>query len=239
MLVCQIWHTQYPYWAVYWISIFNEVLLSAERFIAIFYPFHIQYFKKLLCKLIIIMYLVFIFARFPVLGYSEYDYNLHACISRKLVGIFTFLRWYGLFSTIIAYVVPIFCFLLFTGLSVRCLTNKRTPSLRSSSMNASGVTACLRDRAAVMLLKMSLSIAISFVVTNTFTRVYFTIQLIAGGYFHFSDIVSQIGVGLATTHFSTKPFLIMAFMPGLKRFLIKHILMMDRNNRSRNVNLLF
>ena len=216
-VTCYFWHTQYPYWSTYSVSVFNEMLLALERYFAIVHPFHHQKFRKKLRFIIASNYIGNIIFNIPYMGYNEYGFIVHTCVVRAFVGIFVVERYYAVIWSIEAYVIPGLGLLYFNINTIRTL--RKTDKFLQSDANLISRAAELKSKASRLLVKASICIAISYYLTMTFITYFYTAQSLEGSYDTY-DIRNIVGTGMASIHFSLNPIIVLFFLPGLRRLVV-------------------
>ena len=210
--VCLVWHSQYPYWVTYCVSVFNEVLLSTERYIAISFPFHQDKFRKRIPFFLFLLYLTQLTFNSPYFFYNEYNFTINDCIASHFHDDLIFFRWYSIVWSLEAYLFPAIANLFINGLIIKKLriTDKILSIHSTQSSN-------FKNKASRMLLKASITISVLYVFTMFYTNYFYVTQSHEGIYDSY-DIRNIIGIGLATFHFSFKPLIVMFFLPAIRRF---------------------
>ena len=182
LIICMGVYTQFPYWAAYCISVFNDVLLAVERFFAVVFPFNQRKFHSLIPGILFLLYTINTVFNFPVMFYNDYDYQSQGCFARHFNGIFIIMRYYGILAFIIYFILPIILFLFFNGLTVKKLM-KKNKAFKEQGGNAVKNSAEERkSKAAMMIVKISILLAVSYAFWMSFTNIYYFITSITGIY---------------------------------------------------------
>ena len=218
ILICLGWHGQFAYWTVYCASVFNEMILAIERYVAIVYPFHHMSFRKRLQLIIALNYIGNIIFNLPFFVYNDYDSEIHICFARLFDGIYILIRWYAVAWSVEAYIIPGLGLIFFNLMTIIKL--KHSDKILDTS--TSGVSSDLKNKASRLLVKTSITITISYFLTMTYINYFYVAQTLEGFYDPY-DIRNVIGIGLATFHFSFNPFIVLFFLPGVRRFLFSFI----------------
>ena len=210
--ICLGWHTQYPYWIAYGVSVFNEMILSFERYIAIVHQFKQHKFRSILPGLIAINYLMNFVFNLPYITYNEYNYETRECSSRYFDGTFYFLRWYAALWAFEAYLLPGLGLLYFNLKSIITLRKSDKVLVTSVSMPK---RLGLKTKASALLFKTA-AVSLSYYLTMTYVTYFYVTQSLDGFYDTY-DVRNIIGTSLATVHFSLNPIIALFFLPGIRR----------------------
>ena len=216
LFACMFWHVQYPYWYFYCISVFNEMTLSLERYIAIVHPFQQYKFRKKIPLIITGNYLFHIIFNIPYIFYNDYDFENRRCFARPFEGTFILIRLFAVIWAIEAYIVPGLGLIVFNFMTIRTL--KISDKMLGSHITASNQKD-LKSKAGRLLAKTATTIGVSFFLTMTYCNYFFVTQSLDGSYDSY-DVRNIFGIGLATFHFSMNPLIILFFLPGIRRLII-------------------
>lgn len=53
LFICYAWHSQFIAWSLYSCSVYNNVLIAAERMIAIVFPFHVKRLSQIRFRVVL------------------------------------------------------------------------------------------------------------------------------------------------------------------------------------------
>ena len=217
-LICMVVYTQYPYWALNCVSIYNDVLLAMERCFAVVFPLKQQRFHSMITGIIILLYAINIVFRFPAIFYNEYDYDYHRCVARRFEGIFNILRYFGMSGFVVNFLFPLILFLLFNGITVKKLREKNNLLKFQNGNNVVNPGDERKNKAALVIVKVSIFLAVSYILCLSFTRIYYFINSITGVSLANYEIMTTISSGFSNIYFISKPVIVFGLLPGVKRF---------------------
>ena len=124
--LCYVIHSQWIYWTLNSTSVYNDALLSIERYSAIVKPFRHEEFRKKIQVFIVIQYIFHFFLNFPVMFYALYDIEMHECAYRSLENITIYYKIFAVVWIVDGVLTPLLIQFIFNFITVKTLlkTNK-------------------------------------------------------------------------------------------------------------------
>ena len=206
-IICYIWHSQRPYWAAIYLSVFNLVVIAVERYLAVCHPLkHMQFKYKHLRCIFITIYLVGLV--FLVPGSLQVRFKDGACLNEILIQ--------GRIGKDInfAYTVVWFCVMLMLPVTISSILYGRViMTLRRRQNSESMPSTHVIDAAQSKLTKMAVLLTCIFTVSIGFDA--FACILRNTGLFKYKYGSKIWMAGLFATLFNSviNPFIYVGFMP--------------------------
>ncbi|KAI0215750.1 hypothetical protein LSAT2_032187 [Lamellibrachia satsuma] len=214
-IICHIWHSQLPYWAAIYLSVYNLGVIALDRYRAVCHPLRHREFKgKQIRYILFIIY--FVGVAFVVPGCWQVSFRDGACLNEFLIqgrlGKDVFL----------AYSIVWFCFIFMIPLSVYCVLYGRViMTLRRRQISDSMPRIDVIDSAQSNLIRTGVLLTSIFAVTIGFDA--FAYLMGNCGVINY-DLGSKLHkLGLFSTLFNcvVNPFVYAGFMPQFRLSLWK------------------
>ena len=209
-IVCVFWHSQAIYWAVSLVSIWNLVLMAAERYIAVVSPHTYQCVKRThIAGVFCVMYLCFTIF-FLVSGFLRMTYFDSMCYTKIDPVI---LCYWSVTIMFVFYIIPMICFIV--------LYSRIVFTLRSRNRQGSGIQSDVIDAASATLLRMAIAVTSVFVVAIGYAQCYFTLVYTSVIPYVLDSPQERAAIVLNTCNVVANPFIYGFMLPAFRRSLKK------------------
>ena len=215
LLVCQFWHTTYLYWAIVFVSVWNVVFITVERFILINFPLK---HRNITPKHLFIVFPFFWFFGFLFLGpaftLKTYDKENQECLSEMLLSTtewMTFLSYLAIILMFVVYVLPI---AIFIGLYTKTLVTLR----QKRETNKESHILKIADQ---QMTRTAIAVAIVFIISMSWDNI--------GSALFYSGLIcnmpntwpNDVGVFLAALNSCANPLIYAVFLAAFRKSLRK------------------
>ena len=213
LFICHAWHSQVLFVVFLVVSIWNLVLISFERYLAICQPFHHQDLTKkklwiIICSFYPIATLAMSTALFQTtLRNGECFPELHF---NTKVGQ-TVILAYAIFAFCFDYVIPCILFFIFYGAIIQTFYRRR----KSAEMASSRVI----DKATVELTKTAIIVTMIFFVSIGYDHWYYLLAHIGVVEYAVNSFVTKVGFWFFSFNSAANPFVYALLMPAYRRSL--------------------
>ena len=211
VVLCQLWHGQGLYWNSCFISAYNLVLISYERFLCVCFPFKYQdYTTSSVYRQIGFVYVAgvictigsYMQSRIREDGkcYSEYSFDGPAFA--------TFFDVYTLSTVFTFYFIPTGCFIFFYGRVIWSFRKRQASAMAQSRVI---------DKATAELTKTAIVVTVIFIFSFGYDSLYYFFGSIGLLEYVLNAPVQKIGVWLAVLNSCANPFVYAALMPSYRK----------------------
>ena len=217
LLICQIWHGQYVYWAALLISIWNLVALALERYICVCHPLKYTLLTKSKIRLVVLG-CVIIGLIGPSGSLLQVRMDGAQCVSEYLNNSQSMKIYFMIFaiSTFFTfYALPCVLFVVFYGMVIASFRKRSKQSLGASG------TVSVIDRASAELTKTAVVVTLVFVVTQTFENWYYFLAYCGFAEYKMNSPTQKISAFLSIINSVANPFVYASLMPAYRRSMQK------------------
>ena len=220
-ILCHGWHSQAVFWGGVLISVWNIVLITAERFMLINYPFQHRDIRPIHLRVVfVLMYILSVGFLLPAYFFVTYDENQKECLHElyfKSEFYESFLKFFSVFWVFIVYIVPI---IIQIGMYTKTIISlrQRRKEFRKSCHQDSHVLK-LGDQ---QMTRTAIAVSVMFVIAISWDAWFYLIGIIDKRVeYKVNSLVQMVGVFLGALNSCANPFIYLAFLPCFRRSLKK------------------
>ncbi len=216
--ICMLWHGQFIYWCSVFISIYNLVIIAAERYLAVCLPFRHTDFTK--GRVIIILAVIYFLCPICTAG-AAFQNRINengTCVSEHYMQGDIIEFFYAMFSvtTLFTYWgIPFCSFLFFYGM-VAFKLNQRKQNTDFGSTKAI-------DNASKQLTKTAVVVTCIFIVALGYDIWYYLLGKFEVVVYKNNTPLQKIGVWLSSFNSVANPFVYILMMPVYRKCVIRTI----------------
>ncbi|KAI0213424.1 hypothetical protein LSAT2_001540 [Lamellibrachia satsuma] len=216
--VCYIWHSQYIYWGVALLSVWNLVFIAIDRLIAVCFPIKYKSLSSRGLKIAIaIMYVPCFLSPAPSIRLVTFTHGqciLGITLPPDLAEAFYY--WFSIYWLFVAYIVPMVSFLLLYGRTVLQLRHHRKAI-------ASAVQSQTLTKSTIRVTKCAITLTVIFAATISYDSIYFCLGNVGVTSYHLGAPVQLVGILMTVCNSLANPFMYAIFMPTFRRSLRRTI----------------
>ena len=214
VVICFVWHNQYIYWAMVFMSVWNLVFIAVDRLIAVCFPIKYMTQSPIRVKIAIgLTYLASIFIMSPSVylvsflhGRCKLGISLAPNVADK------FYYWFSIFYLFVSYIIPVVSFIALYSRTILQLHRQRTAI-------ASVMQSHTPTRSTVRVTKCAITVTAIFIVTISYDSIYFFLGNVGVTSYDLGSAVQLVGVLLTVCNSLANPFMYIVFMPAFRRSL--------------------
>ena len=216
--VCYIWHSQYIYWGVALLSVWNLVFIAIDRLIAVCFPIKYKSLSSRGLKIAIaIMYVPCFLSPAPSIRLVTFTHGqciLGITLPPDLAEAFYY--WFSIYWLFVAYIVPMVSFLLLYGRTVLQLRHHRKAI-------ASAVQSQTLTKSTIRVTKCAITLTVIFAATISYDSIYFCLGNVGVTSYDLGAPVQLVGILMTVCNSLANPFMYAIFMPTFRRSLRRTI----------------
>ncbi len=219
IIICQVWKTQFIYFLVYSYSVYNHVIISFERLIAIVFSLHYSQLKNKLWLYLSIFYVILFVYNLPGLARMSYDLEEHICqITQEYNNIVQAIDVYNVSTVFVGFVFPL-AFMVTTNWMVvyRLKIESKTMQKFSGTQGASYHGPNKISEANRALVKISVALAISFISTSIFANVFLFLSALDIITIQQFSPIGNLTILSANVNMTMNPILCIFLLPSLRK----------------------
>ncbi|KAK2186405.1 hypothetical protein NP493_201g02032 [Ridgeia piscesae] len=201
--VCFVWHSQYIYWAMVLLSVWNLVFIAVDRLIAVCFP--IKYKSLSPCA-----------RRPPFDSLPSSTANATSASHCPLDLAKAFYYWFSVYWLFVAYIVPMVSFLLLYGRTVLQLRRQRFAV--ASATHSQTLT-----KSTIRVTKCAITVTVIFAATISYDSIYFCLGNVGATSYELGKPVQLVGILMTVCNSLANPFMYAIFMPTFRRSLRRTI----------------
>ena len=216
--VCFIWHSQYIYWAMVLLSVWNLVFIAVDRLIAVCFPIRYKTLSPCGLKIAIaVLYVPCIFSPAPSIRLVTFEHGkCDLGISLPLDLAKAFYYWFSVYWLFVAYIVPMVSFLLLYGRTVLQLRRQRFAV-------ASATQSQTLTKSTIRVTKCAITVTVIFAATISYDSIYFCLGNVGATSYELGKPVQLVGILMTVCNSLANPFMYAIFMPTFRRSLRRTI----------------
>ena len=223
ILLCHIWKTQFIYFLAYLYAVYNHCIISSERLIAIVYSLHYSRLKNKLWIILVSFYLIMFAYNFPGLFRMNYDFETNTCErTQEYNQIVQPIDVYNVSTIFFQFLLPLLIMGVTNIMVVFRLKRESKAMQKFGGMHESAAQSSMHGpnkitEANRALVKISVSLAISFISTSIFANIFLflsALDLITIPQF---SPLGNLTILSANINMTINPILCIVCLPSLRR----------------------
>lgn len=231
IFICHAWHSQAIYWGAVFVSTYNLVLISFERFLAVLYPFKHSKLVGLSRKKVF-MWFTFMHVLSVLATHGSYIQTRlkdDVCLSEYAFDgplMKSFFYGYVIFSYIITYFIPAVVMATVYGIISRKLHIRN----KDSQLGQSNVV----ERAGSQVTKTAITVTVIFIVTIGYDINYYLLGHVGAIDYQLNTPYQKVGVFLSNMNSCANPFVYAILMPVFRLSMARTFCCKKARSTSRN-----
>ena len=226
-VICLLWHGQFIFWYVVFISIYNLVLIAYERYLAIRHPLKIGNFgQRDIFRFVAAIYILGIFCNIGAAFQTNISEN-GTCVNEYLFDSELTEFLYTGFAVLIGisyWFIPVVLFAVMYGFIGYTLHKRKN--------NQQLGTSRVIDKASRQLTLTSIAITFIFIVTIGFDIWYYLLGKLKVVIYENNSPLQKVSVWLSAFNSVVNPYVYIIMMPNFRRSVVE--IFCARRHRNRN-----
>ena len=216
-IVCLFWHSQAIYWFTVFVSTWNLVLISVERYLAVCMPFsHSSMTPKRMWLTICLLYPFSLVGSLPCFVQYNFDFKKHECLTESAIpgqlGYDVFYA-YSIIGLFIYYLLPILAYIVMYSRIVYTLQMRK----KNTELAESRIIEVASDS----MTKAAIALTLIFFFSLGFDSWYYTLGYTGVVFYDMESPIQQTGVFLAVFNSCVNPCVYAVLMPAYRKSLKK------------------